>query len=95
MAGIIMAALAETRRHGLSAAGFAAALRASVEGSGTLLRQSHSLYSEQFPVFLKISLACLRSAGALIGLLNIPERLFDWGPVALGAECYRHWSVSL
>lgn len=80
MAGIIMAALArDPAARPTSAVGFAAALRASVEGSGTLLRQAISLYSEQFPVFLKISLLAYAPLIALIGLLNIPDRLFDWG----------------
>jgi len=39
-----------------TAGGFASAMRATSEGIGSLLRQAVSLYSEQFPVFLKISL---------------------------------------
>jgi len=56
-ASLVMAALAKspTARPD-SAAGFASALRASAEGSGSLLRQAVSLYSEHFPAFLKISL---------------------------------------
>jgi hypothetical protein len=81
MAGIIMAALAkDAAARPPSAAGFASALRASVEGGGTLLRQAISLYSEQFPVFLKISLLAYAPLIALIAFLNIPDRaFFDWG----------------
>lgn len=80
MAGIIMAALAkDATARPTSAAGFAAALRASVEGSGTLLRQAISLYSEQFPVFLKISLLAYAPLIVLIAFLNVPDRAFDWG----------------
>ncbi len=39
-----------------SAAAYASALRANMEGVGSLLRRSFALYSEQFPLFLKISL---------------------------------------
>ena len=38
------------------AGGFASALRAAAEGSGTLLRQALALYSERFPVLLRLSL---------------------------------------
>ena len=37
------------------AGGFASALRAAAEGSGTLLRQAIAMYSEQFPVLLRLS----------------------------------------
>jgi hypothetical protein len=37
------------------AGGFASALRAAAEGSGTLLRQAIALYSERFPVLLRLS----------------------------------------
>jgi len=57
MAGLVMAALAKSpSARPDSAAGFGTALRASTEGSGSLLRQAVSLYSEHFPAFLKISL---------------------------------------
>ncbi|MDT4966571.1 MAG: serine/threonine protein kinase, bacterial [Acidobacteriota bacterium] len=38
-----------------SAAGYASALRANVAGVGSLLRRSFALYSEYFPIFLRIS----------------------------------------
>src|SRR5262249_20200987 len=39
-----------------TASGFANALRAGSEGSGTLLRQAVALYGERFPVFFRLSL---------------------------------------
>jgi hypothetical protein len=39
-----------------SAAAYASALRANMEGVGSLLRRAFALYSEHFPVFLKFSL---------------------------------------
>jgi hypothetical protein len=57
MARLVMAALAKNpAERPDTAAGFGSALRASAEGSGTLLRHAVSLYSEHFPAFLKISL---------------------------------------
>jgi serine/threonine protein kinase len=57
MAELVMAALAKSpAARPDTAAGFGSALRASAEGSGTLLRHAVSLYSEHFPAFLKISL---------------------------------------
>jgi serine/threonine protein kinase len=38
-----------------SAAGYASAVRANMEGVGSLLRRSFALYSEYFPLFLRIS----------------------------------------
>ncbi|HKF57797.1 MAG TPA: serine/threonine-protein kinase, partial [Blastocatellia bacterium] len=57
MSRLIMNALAkDPAARPETAAGFASALGAGSEGIGTLLRQAVSLYSEQFPTFLKISL---------------------------------------
>ena len=57
MARIVMSALAkDTSKRPQSAAGFAAALRASWEGPGHLLRHAFALYSEHFPTFFKIAL---------------------------------------
>lgn len=57
MARIIMAALAkDPKARPPSAAGFASALRASWEGTGSLLRHAFALYSEHIPTFLQISL---------------------------------------
>jgi serine/threonine protein kinase len=57
MAALVMAALAKSAdARPQTAAGFRSALRASAEGSGTLLRHAVSLYSEHFPAFLQMSL---------------------------------------
>ena len=71
MAGLVMAALAKSpSARPNSAAGFGTALRASTEGSGSLLRQAVSLYSEHFPAFLKISLlAHVPLIGSIAGLV--------------------------
>lgn len=71
MAGLVMAALAKSpSARPDSAAGFGTALRASTEGSGSLLRQAVSLYSEHFPAFLKISLlAHVPLIGSIVGLV--------------------------
>jgi len=71
MAGLVMAALAKSpSARPNSAAGFGTALRASTEGSGSLLRQAVSLYSEHFPAFLKISLlAHVPLIGSIVGLV--------------------------
>jgi serine/threonine protein kinase len=71
-----------------SALGFAAAVRASSEGSGALLRRAVTLYSEHFPVFFKLSL--LGSAPligftlyvALADLRLVPGRDMDMSMLA-------------
>lgn len=53
----VMAALSKNPAHRPArAAGFASALRGSSEGIGSLLRRAFALYSEHFPMFLRISL---------------------------------------
>ena len=53
---LVMSALAkEPAGRPPRAGGFASALRAAAEGSGTLLRQAIALYSERFPVLLRLS----------------------------------------
>jgi serine/threonine protein kinase len=72
MARLVMAALAkEPAKRPESAAGFALALRASIEGSGSLLRQAVSLYSEHFPVFFKISLFAYAPLLAVVVFINL------------------------
>ena len=56
-AAIVMQALAKNPdERPSSAAGFASALRASAEGTGTLMRRTLTLYSEHFPKFFRASL---------------------------------------
>src|ERR1051326_3065405 len=77
MAAIVMSALAKNPEdRPPSAAGFAAALRASWEGPGHLLRQAFALYSEHFPTFFKISLLGY-APFAVIALLNLSDLFID------------------
>lgn len=57
LAKIVMMALAkDPASRPATAAGFASALRAQSEGTGSLLRRAFSLYSEHFPKFFRVSL---------------------------------------
>lgn len=79
VARLVMSALAKNpAARPESAAGFASALRASAEGSGTLLRQAVSLYSERFPTFLKISLLAYAPLVATIALLELSNKVVLW-----------------
>ena len=54
---VVMSALSkDPAARPLRAGGFASALRAAADGSGTLLRQAIALYSERFPALLRLSL---------------------------------------
>jgi serine/threonine protein kinase len=56
VADLVMSALAkEPAARPLRAGGFASAMRAAAEGSGTQLRQAIALYSERFPELLRVS----------------------------------------
>jgi serine/threonine protein kinase len=63
-----------------SAASFASALRANREGVGYLLRRSFALYSEYFPIFLRISL-----------LAHIPVILFTILLILQEVSEAKHW----
>ncbi|HEY0375972.1 MAG TPA: protein kinase [Pyrinomonadaceae bacterium] len=56
-----------------SAAAYANALRANMEGVGSLLRRSFALYSEHFPRFLKISLLAHIPVALMVMLLIFVE----------------------
>jgi serine/threonine protein kinase len=76
MARVVMSALAkDPAKRPQSAAGFAAAMRASWEGPGHLLRQAFALYSEHFPTFFKIALIGY-APFTLLALANVLN-LFD------------------
>ena len=77
MARIVMSALAkDPANRSQSAAGFAAALRASWEGPAHLLRQAFALYSEHFPTFFKIALLGY-APFTVLALLNLSDVLID------------------
>jgi len=72
----VMSALAsDPNLRPQTAAGFASALKAATEGTGTLLRQAVSLYSEEFPLFIRTSLVGYIPLMILIGLLNFMDKI--------------------
>ena len=75
LSALVMAALAKNPADRPdSAAGFGSALRASAEGSGALLRHAVSLYSEHFPVFVKLSLLASIPLLIFAGLVIVMDR---------------------
>jgi len=71
MARIVMSTLAkDPAERPQSAAGFAAAMRASWEGPSHLMRQAFALYSEHFPTFFKIALLGY-APFTVLALLNV------------------------
>jgi len=76
MARIVMSALAKNpAERPQSAAGFAAALRASWEGPSHLLRQAFALYGEHFPAFFKIALLGY-APFTVLAVLNLFSEVF-------------------
>ena len=73
---VVMSALAkDPSARPARAGGFASGMRAAAEGSGTLLRQAIALYSERFPVLLRLStLAYVPLFLFLIGLAILDAR---------------------
>ncbi|HEX8846435.1 MAG TPA: serine/threonine-protein kinase [Pyrinomonadaceae bacterium] len=63
-----------------SAAAYATALRANMEGVGSLLRRAFALYSERFPLFLRISL-----------LAHIPVVLMTVLLILMDVAEVKHW----
>jgi serine/threonine protein kinase len=63
-----------------SAAAYASAIRANMEGVGSLLRRAFALYSEYFPLFLRISL-----------LAHIPVVLLAILLITLDVAEAKHW----
>jgi len=76
IARVVMSALAKDPAARPSrAGGFASALRAAAEGSGTLLRQAIALYSDRLPVLLRLSLlAYVPLMLFLVGLAIVDAR---------------------
>ena len=76
MAALVMSALAKKPEdRPASAAGFASALRASSEGTGTLLRKAFALYSEHFPPFIRLSLVAYSPVIILTVFLIVNDAL--------------------
>jgi serine/threonine protein kinase len=89
MARLVTSALAkDPDARPATAAGFGAAMRASIERTGALLRRAFALYSEHFPPFFRVSLI----SQLPVVLLSIAHVIFEWlsyrhqiGPTATSA----------
>jgi serine/threonine protein kinase len=79
MAKVVMSALAKNPAdRPASAAGFASSLRAAAEGSGALLRQAVSLYSERFPAFFKVSLLGYAPVIVAVIFMNFSDKFIPF-----------------
>jgi serine/threonine protein kinase len=78
MASLVMSCLAkDPAGRPATAAGFASALRASSEGTGTLLRKAFALYSEHFPPFFRLSLLAYTPVVILTAIFMVNEALMS------------------
>ena len=66
-----------------TAGGFAAALTAAAENSGTLLRQAASLYSDRFPALFRVSCVAYIPLIVIMGVLTVAD-LTSWFPYSVG-----------
>ena len=74
VAELVMSTLAKRPEdRPASAAAFANAFRARVEGTGAILRKALGLYGEQFPIFFRISLIAYIPAFAVVFLWAISD----------------------
>ncbi len=81
VARVVSSALAKNpANRPQTAGGFASALRAGAEGSGTLLRAAFALYSERFPTFLKISLVGFTPLIVVILLFSLLDKFPGFNP---------------
>ena len=88
-ANLIMTALAkDPGQRPQSASAFAAALRAYSEGTGSLLRQSFSLYSEHFPVFFKLALISYAPLTLYLLVQLITDKVFASDSVVFSAVMF-------
>ena len=74
VATLVMSALAkDLEARPQRAGGFASALRAAAEGSGTLLRQALAIYSERFPALIRVSAIAYLPLAIVLGALAIVD----------------------
>jgi len=89
----------EREKRPESAAGFAASLRESWEGTGYLLRHAFALYSEHFPTFLRISVIGYAPLILVLLISNIDladfQRLGQLQQAVLGISLFALMVVSL
>jgi serine/threonine protein kinase len=94
LARVVMSALSmDPDERPATAAGFASSLRAASEGSGSLLRDAISLYSERFPSFIKTALLSYIPVIAIVALMNLDESVIPWE--RLGQEALMILGISL
>jgi serine/threonine protein kinase len=88
VAGVVMSALAKSpAERPPNAFSFASSLKGQSEGVGALYRRAFSLYSENFPKFLKLSfLAHLPNIISSTIFLLMMALVRNWPPVSLAAK---------